>query len=49
MYQEVIDKFYVISKRQHISISGPTIMHLFDYDDIEETGFIQLENFVYRI
>lgn len=49
MYQEILDKFYVISKRQHISISGPTIIHLFDYDDLEESGYVRLEVFVERI
>ena len=39
----------MISKRQHISISGPTIVHLFDCDDLEESGFVRLEDFVQRI
>ena len=49
MYQEIIDKFYVISKRQHISIWGHTILHMFDYDDLEESGNINIEHFVDRI
>ena len=46
MYQDIIDKFYVISKRRNISIAGPTIMHLFHYDDLDENGYIPLEAFV---
>ena len=49
IYQDIIDKFYVISKRQSVSISGPTIVHLFHYDDLEETGSVHVEDFVDRV
>ena len=49
IYQDIIDKFYVLSKRKNVSMCGPTIMHLFSMDDLEETGLIRLDSFVQRI
>ena len=48
-YQEVIDKFYINSKRLGHHISGPTIMHMFSYDDLEDNGTVPVQAFVDRI
>ena len=49
MYQEILDKFYVISKRQNVSITGPVIMHLFEEDDKNEEEVVTWRDFVHRI
>ena len=39
----------MLSKSQNISIFGPTILHLFSMDDMDESEKIDLEAFVQRL
>ena len=36
LYQEVLDQFYIVSKRLGMHMTGPVIANLFEWDDLEE-------------
>ena len=38
LYQEIIDRFYIASKKLKLSITGPKIINLFAEYDPEQTG-----------
>ena len=45
LQQEVLDKFYIISKKLNVSISGPRVQHMFDEKDEMSTGRVSIEDF----
>ena len=50
MYQEVLDEFYIVSKRLGMHITGPVIANLFEHDYIEEDNFeVSTTVFVHRL
>ena len=49
MYQEILDHFYIISKRMGMHISGPTIANLFEEDDPHDNFEVSAEMFANRL
>ena len=49
LYQEVLDSFYIISKKLNMSITGPIIANLFDNDDVDADDKVQVTVFVRRL
>ena len=49
MYQDVLDNFYIVSKRLGMHISGPTIANLFEQDDREDKFEVTTQAFIHRL
>ena len=49
MYQEVLDNFYIVSKRLGMHISGPTIANLFEQDDPDDKFEVSTQVFIHRL
>ena len=49
IYQQVIDTFFIASKRLNFSITGPVIAHLFDKTDSNKTGLVSIQEFAFVI
>jgi hypothetical protein len=49
LYSDVMDLVYVSSKKRHVSISGPYLLHLFKEDDRSNSGVIPFDLFVNRV
>jgi hypothetical protein len=49
MYQDVLDKLYIASKCVNLSISGPKIVNMFEYDDKNKAGKVTQATFIERL